>query len=133
MKSQNLFLVYASNNSHFLNIETHGKYILKVFTDSEEISAKELIEEFHLTYNRHLHQYFLGPFPDSNEVKKMSYEIGEFLDVEKVILLNRDQYNEALVSSFHRSELLEKLLELGDQIVIDPDSSNASLWNKIFN
>lgn len=133
MKSAHLFIVYDTNNSHFIDLETTGKYIFKLFTEQEEFLAQDLINEFHLTHFRYLHQYFLGPFPDSNEVKKIAYEIGEFYEVESVVLLSKDQYSQVLLKSFHRNELFEGLIEIGDSIKIDPDPSNNSLWNKIFN
>jgi hypothetical protein len=133
MSANHLYIVYDSNNSHFIDLETSGKYIFKLFTDQEEFLAQDLISEFHLQHFRYLHQYFLGPFPDSNEVRKMAYEIGEFYEVESVILLNKAQYSDALLKAFHRSELFKIFAEVGDSIKIDPDPSDGSLWNKIFN
>lgn len=133
MKDKALFVVYDSNNSHFLNLETHGKYLFKLFTENREIAAKDVIDEFHLSSFRYLHQVYLGPFPDSNEVKKMVYELGEYLEVERAILLSKEQFNACFLDSFNRQGLLEKLVQIGDQLEIDINSSTNSLWNKIFN
>ena len=95
--------------------------------------GKELIEEFHLGSFKFLHHTFLGPFPDSNEVKKMVYELGEYFEVEKVILMNKEQFNSCFLKSFNRQELFDQLEQIGDHLEVDADSSNNSLWNKIFN
>lgn len=133
MKDKALFVVYDSNNSHFLKLETNGKYLFKIFTENREIEPKEIVEEFHLGHVEYLHQSYLGPFPDSNEIKKMVYELGEFLEVEKVVLLTKDQFSSSFLACFSRQELIEKLSQLGDQLIIDAEGSQNSLWNKIFN
>ena len=133
MKSAHLFIVYDSNRSMFIDLESSGKYIYKLFSEHEEYLAQDLVSEFHLGSFSFLNQYFLGPFPDSNEIKKIAYEIGEFYEADSVVLLNKDQYGLTLLESFHRDEFFNALVEMGDIIKIDPDSSNNSLWNKIFN
>lgn len=133
MSDKKLFIVYGSNNSHFLNLETAGKFVFQIFTEKSDIDLKEFFEEFRIPYTTYLHQYFLGPFTDSNEIKKLAFEIGEHYDVDFVYLIEKADYANCLLRAANRDALMDALAEAGDEMKVDPDGSGDSIWSKIFN
>ncbi|MGB0453899.1 MAG: hypothetical protein ACPGJV_09305 [Bacteriovoracaceae bacterium] len=107
-------------------------YIHFIFTDSMTIDFSEVINEFHLKFFEIDGRVILGPFPDNIELKKIAFEIGEYLESEKIYLLDVIEYNSLILDNSNTEELMKAVKANADVIPIVDPNEQKGFWNKIF-
>jgi hypothetical protein len=126
-----LFGIYGVGSKDPATCELTHLFGDEGYVDSETISRAYLEQE-----GRAMEQMGAGragPFARLEDLQRYAYALCDQIGVARVILIDRDEYNQKVEHATSLDELREILPTMGSAMENADHSKGGTIWSKIFN